>query len=178
MKEFVVLIRGINVGPNSRVAMADLRAAVTTLGYSQVRTVLNSGNLLLETSDKDADEIRLDVERALLESSGVSACCIVFSAAEFHAAAAYNPLKSMADNLSRLIIGFLESSAEAKRLQPLLDRDWSPEALALGERTAYMWCVYGVIGSTLLKAVDAVAGEKMTTRSTSTVERIAGLLGD
>lgn len=43
----VALIRGINVGKAKRVAMADLRALVEGLGYSNVRTLLNSGNIKL-----------------------------------------------------------------------------------------------------------------------------------
>lgn len=81
-----------------------------------------------------------------------------------------------ASNLSRLIIGFLAQPGDVEALRPLEARGWAPEALALGERVVYMWCVYGVTGSALLRAVDAVVGSRMTTRSAGTVERILDLL--
>lgn len=77
MTRYVVLLRSINVGASSRVAMADLRAAAAALGYSQVRTVLNSGNLLLDSAGRTADEVRIEIERALFERLGVPASAFV-----------------------------------------------------------------------------------------------------
>jgi len=52
----VALIRGINVGRAKRVAMADLRAVVTDLGYRDVRTLLNSGNVVFADGGLDGNE--------------------------------------------------------------------------------------------------------------------------
>ncbi|MDQ1529109.1 MAG: hypothetical protein QOH77_899, partial [Actinomycetota bacterium] len=46
---YVVLLRGINVNPSTRVAMSDLRDLVSELGYSDVRTLLQSGNVILDS---------------------------------------------------------------------------------------------------------------------------------
>lgn len=175
MTRYVVLFRGINVSASSRVAMTDLRSAVSALGYTQVRTVLNSGNLLLESAGRATDEVRIEIERALFERLGVPARAFVYTGEEFRAAAA-NPLSRLAAENSRLITGFLADSSDVEALRPLEACDWAPEALALGERAAYMWCVYGVVGSALLRAVDAIVGSRMTTRSAGTVERVAALL--
>ena len=64
MNTYVVLIRGINVGGKNKVPMADLRKCLEALGFSNVSTYIASGNVILE-SDKEVDEIKAQVERAL-----------------------------------------------------------------------------------------------------------------
>ncbi len=55
-RRHVALIRGINVGRAKRVAMADLRALVEGLGYRDVRTLLNSGNVVFTVTKKNSDD--------------------------------------------------------------------------------------------------------------------------
>ena len=64
---YIVLMRGINVGGKNKVPMAGLRACLQERGYSNVTTYIASGNVILE-SDKSPDEIKADIETALLES--------------------------------------------------------------------------------------------------------------
>ena len=137
---YVALIRGINVGHAKRVAMADLRALVEGLGYGDVRTLLNSGNVLFTALGVAPGDAAAHIERALEERLGVSARVTVLSAAELAAAVADNPLLEVADNPSRLMVAVLANPADRTRLEPLLAQDWAPEALALGARVAYLWC--------------------------------------
>ena len=48
MKRHIALLRGINVGTAKRIAMAELRAAMESLGYGNVKTLLNSGNAVFD----------------------------------------------------------------------------------------------------------------------------------
>jgi uncharacterized protein (DUF1697 family) len=66
MDTYVILMRGINVGGKNKVPMADLRKCLEELGFSSVSTYIASGNVLLE-SDKHADEIKAQIEKALPE---------------------------------------------------------------------------------------------------------------
>ena len=63
---YIVLLRGINVGGKNKVPMADLRTCLQERGYSNITTYIASGNVILE-SDKSRDEIKADIETALLE---------------------------------------------------------------------------------------------------------------
>ena len=88
----VALLRGINVGTAKRIAMADLRQVFEDLGYRDVRTLLNSGNVVF-TVDKesgDADGARL--EKVIADRFGVSARVIVLNRKEVAAAVEENPL--------------------------------------------------------------------------------------
>jgi uncharacterized protein (DUF1697 family) len=171
----VVLVRGINVGRANRVAMAYLRDLVGALGYTNVRTLLNSGNVVLTAEDTTADEVVDRIEGALAAQLGVSARVTALTGAGLDAAVAENPLLEIADKPSRLMVAFLRDPADRAQLEPLLKEDWRPEALALGTRVAYLWCPDGVRASRLTRAVDRVLGDAMTTRNWATVNKLHAL---
>jgi hypothetical protein len=89
---YVGLLRGINVGHAKRVAMADLRALVEKLGYGDVRTLLNSGNIVFTGPGASPEDAAARIEAALSSRLGVSARVTVLTAAQLAAAAAANPL--------------------------------------------------------------------------------------
>lgn len=170
----VALLRGINVGRAKRVAMADLRALVEGLGYGDVRTLLNSGNVVFTASGVAPGAAAARIEGALAARVGVSSRVTVLTAAELAAAIEENPLLEVADNPSRLLVAFL-ANAEDRRLKPLEKQDWSPEALALGPRVAYIWCPEGILASRLLEAVGRALGDGVTTRNWATVTKLQAL---
>lgn len=172
----VALLRGINVGRAKRVAMADLRALMADLGYGAVRTVLNSGNVVYRNAQDTSAAAAVRIEQALGERLGVSARVTVITAHELARVVAANPLLEMADNPSRLLVAFMLDADDCRKLEPLLATDWSPEALALGERVAYLWCPTGVLASRLPVAVGAALGEGTTTRNWATVQKLYALL--
>lgn len=64
MKPYVVLLRGINVGGKNKIPMAELRACLTEIGFSDVSTYIASGNVILK-SDQQPSEIKAHIEEAL-----------------------------------------------------------------------------------------------------------------
>jgi uncharacterized protein (DUF1697 family) len=67
MNTFAILIRGINVGGKNKVSMVELKKCLEELGFSNISTFIASGNVIL-TSDKRADEVQAQIEKALPES--------------------------------------------------------------------------------------------------------------
>jgi uncharacterized protein (DUF1697 family) len=94
----VALLRGINVGRAKRVSMADLRALVENLGYGDVRTLLNSGNIVFTSPRAAPGDAAARIERALAAELGVAARVTVVTAAELAAAVSANPLLAVADD--------------------------------------------------------------------------------
>jgi uncharacterized protein (DUF1697 family) len=133
----VALLRGINVGRAKRVSMADLRALFEDLGYGDVRTLLNSGNVVF-SGPGAAPGAATRIEAALAQRLGVSARVTVLTAAELATIVAGNALLEVAGDHSRLLVAVLADPADRARLEPLTEQDWAPEALALGARVAYM----------------------------------------
>jgi uncharacterized protein (DUF1697 family) len=172
----VALLRGINLGRAKRVAMADLRALFHDLGYRNTRTVLNSGNLIFVDPAGMPAETSSRIERALPERLGVSARVIVLTEPEFASIVKENPLLDIVDNPSRLLVMVLADPADRRLLEPLVEQDWSPEALALGSHAAYLWCPAGVLASRLPEAAGRLLGDAVTTRNWSTIMKISALL--
>lgn len=174
----VALIRGINVGKAKRVAMADLRALIEELGYGDVRTLLNSGNVVFTVPPKSQGDAAARMEQALVSRVGVSARFQVLSAAELDTVVAENPLGEVADDPSRLLVAFLANPADLARLEPLAKQDWGADVLALGTRAAYLWCGGGILASQLPEAVGRVLRDGVTTRNWATVRKLQALAAD
>ncbi|MGD0877236.1 MAG: DUF1697 domain-containing protein [Anaerolineales bacterium] len=156
--------------------MADLRALVAELSYSGVRTLLNSGNVVFDADETDTAEASARIEQALDAHLHVSAQVLVLSAAGLAAVVAGNPLTGIASDPSRLMVTFHSGPVDPGRLEHLLLQDWSPEALALGAHSAYLWCPAGFIKSRLARAAErALADSLATTRNWATVLKLDAL---
>ena len=174
---FVALLRGINVGRARRVAMADLRATLDSLGHTHVRTLLNSGNAVFTGERAATDAMAAAIEAALLRRIGVRAPVTVLADATFHAIADADPLLDVATDPSRHLVAFLREPGTARDALAAVARDdWAPDALALGPGAAYLWCPRGISESALAKAVDRALGERVTMRNRATVTKLRDLL--
>src|SRR5215471_3382301 len=63
---YLALLRGINVGGKNKVNMADLKACFEKLGYGQVRTYINSGNVVFTAASTDPRKLESDIGKALV----------------------------------------------------------------------------------------------------------------
>lgn len=169
---FVALLRGINVGRAKRVAMADLRAAVEGLGYRDVRTLLNSGNVVFTAPAGSRGDPAARITAAVLERSGVSARATVLSAAELAEVLAAHPLRDVARDPSRLLIAVLADPADRRHVLAVARDVAPPEALAAGKRVAYVWCPDGVLESKALVALSAALGDRFTARNWATMQKL------
>ena len=177
MSRHVALLRGINVGRAKRVAMADLRALVEGLDCRDVRTLLNSGNVVFTAPGVTARGIALGMEAGLKTRLGVTAAVTVLSAAELNAVVADNLLLDVADNPSRLLVAIPRTAADCRRLTPLTKEHWTSERLAIGRRAAYLWCPDGLHASPLLNEVGRLLGDAVTSRNWSTMLKLQALVG-
>ena len=92
MVRYVALLQGINVGKTKRVAMSDLKALVEKLGYTDVRTHLNSGNVVFTSPEKRAnDEIADAIEAAIRSTLGLDVPVVVRAGEEMRAIVDGNP---------------------------------------------------------------------------------------
>lgn len=168
----VALLRGINVGRAKRVAMADLRALVEGLGGTDVRTLLNSGNVVFTAPAGAPAELADRIEEALEARLGVPSRVTVLTADALAEAVRANPLLDLAVDHSRLIVAFFRDAGDPAKLEPLLEQDWGSNALAIGPGVAYVWCAEGILASQLLDAVVRRIGDGVTTRNWATVWKL------
>lgn len=172
---YVALLRGINNVGSTRVAMADLRALFESLGFSDVRTLLNSGNVVFSAPPRSGDPSKR-IEKEIQKQLGVSSRVTVLTAGELDVAVRGNTLAKVATHPSRLLVGALASRDDRSRLEPLTRKRWGLERLALGERVCYLWCPDGIIKSRLMTEVGRAVGDGITSRNWSTFQKLHGLV--
>lgn len=172
MKRHIALLRGINVGKAKRIAMADLRALMESLGFAGVRTLLNSGNVVFDARSGTPAAHARQLRAAILERTGIDCEVIVKTAADIAAALAEHPLRHHADDASKLLVMFTQDATSLDALKPLAAQDWAPEAFAVGEQAAWLWCANGVIESRIGKAVGKLLEQRGTARNWATLEKL------
>jgi uncharacterized protein (DUF1697 family) len=163
---YIALLRGINVS-TKRLAMADLRAAYASLGLGDVRTLLNSGNVVFSASSA-VDAAAL--EAAVLDRTGISSRTVLIAAEKFRAIAAAVPYRDK-PNYSRVIVTFFESMPTALAVPDVA----GPELIAADALAVYQWLPEGVLASTVPPAFTRSLG-LVTARNLRTVDKIVALL--
>ncbi len=171
----IALLRGINVGRAKRVAMADLRSLFEELGFTGVRTVLNSGNVVFGSPTRTPAAAARALEEALVRRLGVAARVTVLPRDELDDIVAGNPLVEQSTDHARLVVFTLAGKPQRDLVAPLAKQEWAPGALAVGERAVYVWCPTGVLDSAAAAAVNKVLGDATTARNWNTVVKLHAL---
>ncbi|MCC7054552.1 MAG: DUF1697 domain-containing protein [Gemmatimonadaceae bacterium] len=176
MPRYVALLRGVNVGPNKRVPMAEWRTLLTGLGYTGVQTLLNSGNAVFDAKAAPTATIASRIREAILDGLELDVPVIVKSAAEFQAIVDENVLAAGCTNDTRLMVSF---GADTRVIAPLAGFQQyltPPEAITVTANALYLWCPNGVLESKVAAALLGRQGQNVTTRNWATVKKIAALL--
>lgn len=84
--KFIALLRGINVGGNNKVPMSDLRLVFESLGFENIQTYINSGNVIFDSTKTDKTELVKVCEEAIKKKFGFSVVCSIIAATELHSA--------------------------------------------------------------------------------------------
>ena len=179
MTTHIALIRGINVGRNKRVAMADLRALLSDLGYGDVRTLLQSGNAVF-TAAGSAATVAMAIEEAMTEQLKVTARVLVRSPAQLGTAIDADPFGERAADGSKHFLGFLDQKpADAAvdavpQLGP--EPDTAPDEARFIGGHLYLWCPNGISKSTLWQVNwDKALGTAVTVRNWNPVSKLLEL---
>jgi uncharacterized protein (DUF1697 family) len=156
--------------------MADLRKVVGALGYGDVRTLLNSGNVVLTASKEKPGDTATRIEKAIKARLGVATRVTVLTGQDVAAAVRDNPLAAIADNPSLLLVMAPNDPKALARLEPLLEERWAPEALALGSRVAYLWCAEGIVKSRLWAVANRSIDDAGTARNMATMTKLLAMI--
>ncbi|MFZ1992997.1 MAG: DUF1697 domain-containing protein [Solirubrobacteraceae bacterium] len=165
----VIMLRGINLGPARRVPMADLRALLTDAGFEDVRTYVQSGNVVLESA---ATPAALERRAAALisERFGFDVPVVVRSARQLAAVVKLNPLGDVADDPKRYQVTFLSDKPDPKAVAALRGAVVGGERVEAHGREIYAWHPDGVARSKLWNALGGKGlGVTATTRNWTTV---------
>jgi uncharacterized protein (DUF1697 family) len=181
----VALLRGINVGARNRVAMADLREVVTSLGHTDVATYIQSGNVVFTSTEADTTALAADLERAIAEALTVRPRAVVLSRNELAQVIADNPYPDetnpkclhAAFRSEELAPG--EAAAIAAALQQVREKGSRDEVQVVG-RTLYLRTPDGLGRSELAARLGRPGGAlaslaSATMRNWTTVGKLLAL---
>jgi uncharacterized protein (DUF1697 family) len=172
LSECIALLRGINVGRAKRIAMAELRGLFEGLGYLEVRTLLNSGNVVFQCPRPNVEKLSLAIEAGIVAKYGFSVSVSVITAKDLNSVIADNPLLAVATDPTRHLVAFVANPRLLLPLHSLLKESWAPDELAIGHKAAYLWCATGILESKLNREFARKSGETMTTRNWATVLKL------
>ena len=174
MAIYIALLRGINLGPHKRIKMDRLRQSFKALGFDQVKTYIQSGNVVFKSGRASAAGLGKRIERQLLSDFGFSVSVILRTEEEIGKLIRNNPLLKDRDiDSSKLHVAFLADAPAPAAVKQLEALTVPPDrACCLGKEL----CLYfpnGVSGSSLWKhPLDRVLSVTTTTRNWNTVNQV------
>ena len=172
----VALLRGINVGGNRKVAMADLRGFLAKLGLEDAKSLLQSGNLVFR-SDARTDELERLLEAEAEKRLGLQTDFFVRTAQDWKAIIARNPFPAAAENdPSHLVVMFLKEAPGRRERQALQAAITGPETVLSEGKQAYITYPAGIGDSRLTsRVIDRMLGTRGTGRNWNTVLKLGAL---
>ena len=146
---FIVLLRGVNVGGHRKLPMAELKDTLTGLGYANVRTLLASGNVVVDVAAASCAALEQRLEGELQQHMGLTTDVLVRDPAEWTAIVAANPLlsESKADPSHTLMMA-LKAPPSSSSLATI--KAWQgPERIVVHGREVYIFFGAGMADSKL-----------------------------
>jgi uncharacterized protein (DUF1697 family) len=181
MNTFAILIRGINVGGKNKVSMVELKKCLEELGFSNISTFIASGNVIV-TSDKRADEVQAQIEKALPESFKLDSDLIkvlVLTRNQFQAIIDNKPTDfgEQPDKYHSDAIFLM--GIDAAQALPVFDPKEGVDKVWLGNGVIYSQRLSALrTKSRLSRIVGTAAYQSMTIRSWSTTTKLLEILKD
>ena len=169
MTTFVALLRAVNVGGTGKLPMTELKAICESVGFSQVRTYIASGNVVFD-SDLTESKVKAALEETLQAYAGKPVGVMVRTGPQLAQVLADNPFAEGPGN--RVVAIFLDESPPEDALEQAVNQA-DDEKTALGGREIYVW--YGAgMADTKLRIPAAKSG---TARNMNTVAKLAQMAG-
>lgn len=178
MTTFVALLRGVNVGKAKRVPMAEFRKLLAALGYTDVVTLLNSGNAVFRSRSGATSQHAAVIAAAIARKMKIEVPVIVKSARDIAAIVAGNPFTVDKSEHARFLVAFAQEPGTLEDLVALEPLVKAPERFAIGKHAAYLLCADGILTSKAGEALLGKAGRRATTRNLATTLKLHALAED
>jgi uncharacterized protein (DUF1697 family) len=174
---FVALLRGVNVGGNNMIRMSSLKESFETLGFTQVTTYINSGNLVFKTKEGDARKLEKKIEQMLSKDYKLDSKVVVRSLPEMEKLVKSLPSGWSGDSRWRYNVIFLRHSIDSEEI--LADLPVKEDIDELTYRPgALLWSaqVKELPKSYLAKLSSRKIFQDMTVRNLNTTKKLHELM--
>ena len=179
MTTYIALLRGINVGGNKMVAMAALRSAFEALGFKDVKTLLQSGNVVFTGAAKPTGVLEATLEQEIGRRIGFTPAFHVRTAEEWRAVVKANPFtEAAAKDPGHLLVTFFKTPIDRAQVKALQAAIAGSELVQARGRELYMTFPDGVGTSKAPVLVGKMLGAGGTARNWNTVRKLAALVDE
>ena len=175
MNTYIALLRGINVGGKRRLPMRELVSLLEGLGLKNIRTYIQSGNVVFQSDPPLATDLAERIGAAIQESHGFTPRVLLLDLAQFQRAVAANPFPEAEANPKSLHLYFLASTPDAPDLPALAELQRESERFILSDRVFYLHAPDGIGRSKLAERVEKLLGVPATARNWRSVCKILAL---
>ena len=174
MPIYISLLRGINVGAHKRIKMEQLRASFEALGLDQVKTYIQSGNVIFKAAKLSPSKLSKQIEERILSDFGFPVSVVSRTVDEMAKTIGNNPfLKERGVDQEKLHVMFLSEAPAAAALKKLVELTAAPDQSRCLGREIYLYLPNGAGESSLMKSsLDRVLSVVTTTRNWRTVNAI------
>jgi uncharacterized protein (DUF1697 family) len=174
MPKYVALLRGINVGGNTMIKMEELRSVFSSIGFDNVRTYINSGNVAFETAKTSDAKLASAISAAIEKHFAKKISVMVRSGEEIDEIIADNPFEGQFDNDKNLHVFFLASELSNSQVKLISEVANENEQIDVRGRTLYCLLKISIVDSFVGKGfVDKKLKVAATARNWRTVKKLA-----
>ena len=177
MTIYIAMLRGINVGESRKLLMEDLRRICADLGFAQVQTYIQSGNVIFSDTKNSVQKLEALIAGAIAREFEFEVPVMVVDLDELKAIIRANPFPSdFSKDASLLHVTFLSAAPDRKRMASLEAGNFLPEEMRCIGRTVYLYCPNGYGRSKLTNNFfENSLKVTATTRNWNTVNRLVSL---
>lgn len=172
--KYIALLRGINVGGHHKVPMAELKKEFQQLGFENITTILNSGNIIFDAIAENTDNIENTISAHLEKHFNFHIPTIIRSSKSIHELYLTQPFQKTTLNKDmRLYISFLKSDTKSDLKLPWTSEDGSYKIISKSDKN--ILSILDLANSQTPKAMEALEkhfGKDITTRNWNTIEKI------
>jgi len=177
VRTWVALLRGVNVGGHTKVAMPALREGLAAAGFADVRTYVNSGNVVARSAHDDPGQVAAAVGAVASELAGREVAVVVRTGAQLAEVLAWDPFPEAAAERPNLVhVHHLVAEPDPERLRALLTADVAPARVAARGLDLVIDHAERSTGGPLDKALRRL-GTEGTARNWRTLRTLVDLAG-
>lgn len=143
METYISLLRGINIG-KKQIPMKELKALYESLGFKNVQTYIQSGNVLFQYKKSKAEKLSQMVEKKIEEIFGHDVRVLHLTIPDIDEVIAGNPFTRQLSATEKIYVAFLITPVtDEERLQKLNEMDFIPDKFIVTHRAVYIYCDKG-----------------------------------
>ena len=179
MPVLVCLLRGVNIGGHHKIKMGDLRALCVGIKLGEVKTHLQSGNVIFRTAERSLPALADKIEASIERKYGFRPAVLLRTIPEMREVVARNPFAHRKGiEPGKLVVAFLEDEPTAAMRKALIDMDIAPEELHVVGRQLYIYFPNGQARPKLSwSQVAKILKTPTTARNWNTVTKLLELTG-